>query len=133
MGPLLWGELAIWLDSQGQSLAVAGPAFSFCACVASAQWARLCGAGRVSATEPVTGADQTLGNAPPDIPTPAGRFLAARSPYGRDRRLERDRPNEDERVFAVAVAASAPNSRPPPVAPWNAPLPPVTWNVVSMR
>jgi len=34
---------------------MAGPAFLFCACVASAVWARLSGAARFSATEPVTG------------------------------------------------------------------------------
>src|SRR6478752_2718464 len=34
---------------------MAGPTFLFCACVASAVWARLSGAARFSATEPVTG------------------------------------------------------------------------------
>src|SRR6476660_301676 len=33
----------------------------------------------------------------------------------------------------AALSAAALNSRPPPVAPWKALVPPVTWNVVSMR
>jgi hypothetical protein len=41
------------------SLTVTGPSFPFCACVVSAGWARLSGAARFSAMEPVTGADQT--------------------------------------------------------------------------
>ena len=33
----------------------------------------------------------------------------------------------------TALMLTAPNSRPPPLAPSKAPVPPVTWNVVSMR
>jgi hypothetical protein len=47
-----------WTRHQ-ESLVVAGPAFPFCACFASGGWARLSGPARFSATEPVTGADQT--------------------------------------------------------------------------
>jgi hypothetical protein len=49
-----------------ESLVVAGPAFPFCACFASRGWARLSGAARFSATEPVTGGDQTSVDAPPE-------------------------------------------------------------------
>jgi hypothetical protein len=49
---------AAWTRHQ-ESLVVAGPAFPFCACFASGGWARLSGPARFSATEPVTGADQT--------------------------------------------------------------------------
>jgi hypothetical protein len=43
---------AAWTRHQ-ESLVVAGPAFPFCACFASVGWAKLSGAARFSATEPV--------------------------------------------------------------------------------
>ena len=54
-----------WTRHQ-ESLVVAGPAFPFCACFASVEWARLSGAARFSAMEPVTGGRPTSVDAPPE-------------------------------------------------------------------